>query len=413
MKNSLTNISALCLYLLPLALLTGPFLPDLFISLIGIIFIYFSVSEKKWHYYINKFFIFFLIFTVYLIFISLISKHTFHSLTSSLFYFRFGLFSLGVWYLLENKLNVINIFSISIFVTFVIALVDGYIQYFFGMNIFGFKGEGVRMTLLLNDENILGGYLSRLFPLLIGSIIISFAEKKSYLYFGFILLIFTDVLIYITGERTAFGLLFISTFYIIFLISKYKLFRIATFTISLLIIILITFFNPSIKDRNIDHTLNQIGINDDSDEMILFSKDHHKYAITSFRIFKENPFFGMGPNTFRIACKNKNFAVDDKSCSTHPHNTYIQLFSEVGIIGTIPVIFIFLMILIKTFHHIYSKFFYKRNILSDYQICLLACFLLTLWPFLPTQNFFNNWISVIYYLPVGFYLHSLSRNKEV
>ena len=413
MKSNLLNIASLCLYFIPLALLTGPFLPDLFVSIIALVFVYSSIVERKWYFYFNRYFFIFLIFVLYLIFASLISDHVFQSLSSSLFYFRFGLFSLGVWYLLESKSNTLNIFSISIFITFVIALLDGYIQFFFGANMFGLKGEGVRLTLLLSDEQILGGYLSRLFPLLIASIIISFSNNKLFLYLGFFLLIFTDILIYISGERTAFGLLFISTLYIIFLISKYKLFRIVTFLISLIIISLITVINPSIKDRNISHTLNQMGISSDTDNMILFSEDHQSYAITSFKIFKENIYFGNGPNTYRISCQDKDYAFNEKSCSTHPHNTYLQLLSEIGLVGTLPILLLFFIVIITTINHLYYKIFRNRLLLSDYQICLFSCFLLTLWPLLPTQNFFNNWINVIYFLPVGFYLHSFNNNREI
>ena len=413
MKSNILNIASVCLYFIPIALLTGSFLPDLFVSIIALVFVYFSIAEKKWNFYINKYFTFFLIFVFYLIIVSLISEHKFHSLSSSLFYIRFGLFSLGVWYLLESKSNVLYRFSVSMFITFIVALIDGYIQYFFGVNIFGFKGEGVRLTLLLSDKEILGGYLSRLFPLLIGLIIISFSQNKLFLYFGFFLLIFTDVLIYITGERTAFGLLFISTIYVVILISKYKLFRIVTFLISIIIIILITLINPSIKDRNISHTLNQIGMSDDASNMILFSEDHQNYAITSLKIFRENIYFGTGPNTFRISCRDENYALNNKSCNTHPHNTYLQLLSEIGLVGTIPIVFLFFMISIRSIKHLYSKVFLNKNILSDYQICLFSCFLMSLWPLLPTQNFFNNWICTVYFLPLGFYLYSINNKEEL
>ena len=264
----------------------------------------------------------------------------------------------------------------------------------------------------MSDKEILGGYLSRLFPLLIASIIISFSKNRLFFYFGFFLLILTDVLIYITGERTAFGLLFISTLFIVFLISKYKLFRIITFFISLILIFFITLLNPSIKERNISHTLNQLGISEGADNMILFSEDHQNYAITSFNVFRENIYFGMGPNTYRISCQDTNYAINEKSCNTHPHNTYLQLLSEIGIIGTFPILLLFFLIILKSISHLYSKIFLNKTLLTDYQICLFSCFLLSLWPFLPTQNFFNNWINVIYFLPVGFYLYSLNNNRQ-
>ena len=62
----------------------------------------------------------------------------------------------------------------------------------------------------------------------------------------------------------------------------------------------------------------------------------------------------------------------------------------------------------------------KKIIFSDYQIALMACLLITLWPLSPSQDFFNNWINVIYFLPIGFLLHSvyvdknkIHNNKEV
>ena len=90
-------------YLLPFALLTGPFLPDLFICIVGVFVTYLIVKEKKYSYFNNYFFIIFLLFYFYLVIRSLFSVSSLLSLESSLFYFRFGLFAIGVWYLIENN----------------------------------------------------------------------------------------------------------------------------------------------------------------------------------------------------------------------------------------------------------------------------------------------------------------------
>ena len=54
----------------------------------------------------------------------------------------------------------------------------------------------------------------------------------------------------------------------------------------------------------------------------------------------------------------------------------------------------------------------RASTVSDYQICLLACFIINLWPFIPTLNFFNNWFSIVFYLPVGFLLYSLDKENK-
>ena len=49
----------------------------------------------------------------------------------------------------------------------------------------------------------------------------------------------------------------------------------------------------------------------------------------------------------------------------------------------------------------------KRSNYTNYQICLLLGFVITLLPISPNGNFFNNWLSMVMFLPVGFYIHSI------
>ena len=203
------------MYLLPLALLTGPFLPDLFICLIGILVTFLIIKKKEYTYFNNNYFFVFLFFCFYLIARSLFAKVAIISLESSLFYFRFGLFAICVWYLIDNNNRLIKNFSIFLLATFLFALIDGYYQFFNGQGIFGSYHPGVRLSLTFNDKAILGGYLARLFPLLLAVLIYSFDLKKSYILLILLILSLTDVLIFISGERTAFGVLFLSTVLII------------------------------------------------------------------------------------------------------------------------------------------------------------------------------------------------------
>jgi hypothetical protein len=38
--------------------------------------------------------------------------------------------------------------------------------------------------------------------------------------------------------------------------------------------------------------------------------------------------------------------------------------------------------------------------------------LISLWPLLPSGNFFGNWLNVIYYLPLGFIMYNLNKKKN-
>ena len=44
--------------------------------------------------------------------------------------------------------------------------------------------------------------------------------------------------------------------------------------------------------------------------------------------------FGTGVKGFRYLCRNKIYILENNDgCSTHPHNTYVQILASNGIIG--------------------------------------------------------------------------------
>ena len=140
-------------------------------------------------------------------------------------------------------------------------------------------------------------------------------------------------------------------------------------------------------------------------------------------MFMDKPLLGIGPKMFRKECNLDKYRViwgsnyqDIKSkdflqytgCSTHPHSTYLQLLSETGIIGFLFVSYLFFYVLYK----FYSEIKTSKNILYNSEFYFLLALTITLLPILPSLNFFNNWINIIYYLPVGFYLY-VRRTSEI
>ena len=115
---------------------------------------------------------------------------------------------------------------------------------------------------------------------------------------------------------------------------------------------------------------------------------------------------------FRIKCKDKKYATGISPCSTHPHHFYIQLLAETGIIGFSFLFSILTYVLYNALRQLRSIIFKKKRPLTDYQVCLLAGILITVSPFNPNGNFFNNWLMIVYCLPVGFYLQSIYSKKN-
>ena len=70
-----------------------------------------------------------------------------------------------------------------------------------------------------------------------------------------------------------------------------------------------------------------------SQEPSIFTPIHDSHYRTAYNMYKDKPFLGHGPKMFRVICNDKKYAVGKYSCATHPHNFYIQLLAETGILG--------------------------------------------------------------------------------
>jgi hypothetical protein len=265
----------------------------------------------------------------------------------------------------------------------------------------------------------MGSYLARLFPLLFALFLVK-KKKKFEIYFIALLFILVDILIYMSAERASFFFLNLSTVFIIILINEYQRFRLVTFILAIICVFALSLNSPNISDRMFKTPAKAMGLidsdNDNDSESqkkpAIFSSHHDDLIRTAYNMFKDKPIIGHGPKMFRVICKDKKYAVGPRPCMTHPHNFYVQLLAETGIIG-----FLFLFsslgyvsyVALRQFKSIIFK---QKRPFTDYQICLLAAILITVWPLSTNGNFFNNWLMIIYCLPVGFYLQSVySKNR--
>ena len=84
-KISFINIPSVLFYLLPLFLITGPFLSDLSLSLISILYLIYCIKEKNYSFFKTKFFLIFLFFYLYILINSLVNNPNLGSIKISFF----------------------------------------------------------------------------------------------------------------------------------------------------------------------------------------------------------------------------------------------------------------------------------------------------------------------------------------
>jgi O-antigen ligase len=286
----------------------------------------------------------------------------------------------------------------------------------------GFKKHPQRISGLFGENLILGGYLVRIFALYFALYLI---QKKKFIINFFFLS--NSILLFImslyAGERSAMVLLFliiVLSYVFIKNLYKIKLYFIIFFSI---ITILIFTLDKEIRFRFFEQTISHQIL--DNNKIYLFSEQHQSHFLVAYRIFKDHIIFGSGVKSFSNLCHQEKYNEDIVklpkhdgtfiylSCTTHPHNTYFQILSETGLVGFAFLITILIYLFKRFFYLIKIKKMQKLNLEEyNFSIMLNILFLAYLFPFIPSGNFFSNWLSVAYYMPVGFFLYSLNLLKK-
>ena len=409
----LINLLYIITIILPFSLITGPFIPDLSITLVGLFFLFLSIRYNLRKYYTSNFSIFFLIFYVVLNFTSFFSVDIIQSFKISFVYFRYFLFSLALWFLIEVKKDLLKNLLKSISIAMFILIIDGFYQFYFGKNILGWEIIDTRVSSFFKDELILGSYLSRMFPIFFALCILNFKNffhKKINFFLIFFLLSGIEVLTFLSGERAAFFYINLSAIYLVILMRDFKLLRLFTLFFSFIVIFIITNINSAYKERIVDQTIKQI---DSGEQLYIFSKEHTNHYFSGYKMFQDHKITGIGPRMFRVNCHLDNYKTSFESCTTHPHNNYIQILTESGLLGIIILIIPFGFLIYYSLKHFILKFIFKKTFFSDFQLSLMSCFLITLWPLVPTGDFYNNWLNIIYYFPLGIFLASLDKSLKL
>jgi hypothetical protein len=437
MEKIKTSLDLICLYIII-------FIPLFYIfsvALLNFAFIFISLSfllicflNKNFIFLKDKFFIYLYIFWAYLLLSALFIHIDLEIFLKSFFYGRYIIFPIAIYYFLKKNFKSFN--KIKIFYSIIIffVVIDTWIQFLYGKDILGYElpvNFLGRLSGPFGKELIVGGFLS-----LIGilTLLINFYKKKLLLNKWFIFyFLFLASAIFISGERASILFLFLFLFFNLLINKIIKKKIIFSFFLTVCLFIILINFSPNLKWRVYGQLYglsqpiikNNI-ISETRDDKFNYFKSEKFYRIyieairsfkdtqwgahwlTAIEISKDNFLFGSGVRTFRVDCKkydNIDSLRKNIRCSTHPHNIYLEILSETGLIG---------LTLILLFFFNFIKSLIKQTSNKSLTIALGALILAIMFPLKPTGAFFSSWYgSIVWYL-IGYYYFSfkyLEKNK--
>lgn len=416
-------------YCIPLSLFVSPFIFES-VALYSVIFVIsLLMSKTKINFLDCRIFYFGSIFSFLMILSSLLSEHIIFSLQTSIPYMRWVFFCLFIIYLINTKKNFLYNFLLLASLTTLLISIDSFVQFFSGRNLLRYELlVPHRVSSFFKSELVMGSYVLYFFPFIL-VFIKNYVKKNNYKnLLTIISVLICGLTIFISGERSSFYL-FILFVLILFICEteislKTKLIGIS---LHLLFLFLILNYKSIYVDRMVYNFINSFDkksnlIHDSSlshfKNFYIFSPQHEKHIVSAYLMFREAPYlqkiFGNGPKNFRKLCNDKKFCnyAPGTCCTSHPHNTPVQILAEIGLLGIIFYIMALFYSVVILLKHCYLKYFKNSVFLSYSNLCFLIAIFIKLFPLTTSGNFFSNKTSLFIFLLLAFYFGKNPREDR-
>tara|TARA_E500000178_G_scaffold354330_1_gene422898 strand:+ start:3130 stop:4482 length:1353 start_codon:yes stop_codon:yes gene_type:complete len=329
----------------------------------------------------------------------------------SITFLRFLILYFVIKFLIKEDIINFKIFFIISLISVTFVCADLIYQLIFGYDIFGYKAAERRLSGPFGDELIAGSFIQRfsLISLFAISFFLKFKKKNiKYLAILFFVFLFLFSLV-ISGNRIPLIFFILSLLSLIFFEKWFK----KTFFILVPGFLLITFSIYNLNDNYRIHMLdfkkkaiqifyplssknivtNEIeqtkGYNDFytftfQGKKYLLQNSHLKEFKSGLLVWSDKKIFGGGIKSFKISCQKNKLL----NCGSHPHNYYIEILADLGLVGLVIIFFLFFLILLKIF---FVKYF-KKSPLNNFDLItpFIFLFLFEIFPIKSTGSFFTT-----------------------
>ncbi|MDD3029736.1 MAG: O-antigen ligase family protein [Alphaproteobacteria bacterium] len=387
--GSLENWGTWLTILIPLALVVGRAPADVLVSATALLFFADSALHKKWGWVKKPWVVAALLLWLYTVVrAAFIPGMPGDALWAAFVWVRYIVFaaSLADWTLAEEKGRTRLLQSLTAAVLFLSS--DAIIQYITGYDVLGHTWwYETRLTGPYNRP-ILGMTIANLFA----PVLFWLLQKKKFL-LSFLVTTISFEAVFLSGDRMGFLFAaFIVAVWLFFLVRAKPAYGLSAFAALLGLGILLA-QSPHLAERQFASTLETMK-----------EKTESPYALvwrSALDVGMTNPLFGVGIKQFRVLCPEERFGpvtVPDTEylrCYTHPHNAYMEWFSEEGVIGLLGFIGFGFVLFFSMGKSVLS---HRTDLIFWGLGAMLA---MRLMPLFITTGFFNNWVAIPFWLALG------------
>ena len=118
----------------------------------------------------------------------------------------------------------------------------------------------------------------------------------------------------------------------------------------------------------------------------------------AFEVWQHYPWFGSGLHSYQAVCNELAVMANTPLECTHPHNLYLHIGAETGIVG----VSLFCLMVLAIFHQALMSLWRQKSWLL--LTISSAILLLSFWPLIGGISLLNNWVAALVWLGVGWAL---------
>ena len=420
----------------------------LLISILGIILYkeeIFRIREKK-------FILPIIIFFVYLIVLTIISDirnieklyvpdgyykniETKHVIKSFLF-LRYLIFMLVINCMVQKGDFKLKPFLLSCLVISSVIALDVIFQYFNGSNLIGFDRTTYHSPSFFDRELVSGAFIHKFF--LLGILIIPVIFRKNskidqYLYAVFLSIGFISIVF--SGNRMPVLLILVFLSLSIFFIKELR--RATIFSALISLFFVLSFADENLKKYYNSFSDNIIGFVNTVDyqveltkknkefkyinpkdfdgdiekikrdlikqnkNIITFGGGHLIHFLTAIDVWDDSPLFGGGYRSFLIKCHSKIY-LGNRACNIHPHNYYLEILVNTGIIGFVLLLLTIIFLMINRLRANSEALVSDKNKFIFYSI--LFALVAEIFPIRSSGSFFSTFNAAYFFMLTGLFL---------